>query len=139
VSATTRLDLGAPATKRALKISLEKIGQFCDSRNLPAEVIARVLIVVEELFLNTIKYGYGAECDCEVRITLDADRSCKLIYEDDAPPFDPTEWRARVGPAAADSLREGEAGIDLLFGLAATVSHQALEPGNRLEVTFATK
>ncbi len=130
-----------PATSAALVNCLETIGQFGVSEHLEPDLVARVLVVVEELFLNTIKYGYAAECDRPVRLGLDqGSGQLTLTYEDEAPPFDPAAWNAdgeRSPPAP--SLREGEAGLALLFGLADSVTHHALQSGNRLVVTFSAR
>jgi anti-sigma regulatory factor (Ser/Thr protein kinase) len=138
MSATTRLEIEALARTSALIASLATIGEFCDARNLGPDVAARVRIIVEELFLNTIKYGYATECDRPVRLSLEAAPGVILTYEDDAPAFDPTLWAGGDGRRAGeDTLRLGEAGLDLLFGLATHVDYQPREAGNRLVVTFA--
>jgi len=126
------------ARTSALIGCLTTIGEFCDARNLEPDVVARVRIIVEELFLNTIKYGYATECDRPVRLSLDAAAGVVLTYEDDAPAFDPTSWTGHDGRREGeDALRLGEAGLDLLFGLATRVDYQARAAGNRLVVTFA--
>ncbi len=109
------------------------------SEHLEPDLVARVRIVVEELFLNTIKYGYAAECDRPVRLRLEATPgSWTLTYEDEAAPFDPTGWDPGGDrPAAAISLLEGEAGLALLFGLADRVAYTPLNPGNRIAAAFA--
>lgn len=130
-----------PATSAALVDCLKTIGQFGVSEHLETDLVARVLVVVEEVFLNTIKYGYAAECDRPVRLGLNQGSGrLTLTYEDEAPSFDPAAWSADGERSQlAPSLREGEAGLALLFGLADGVTHQPLQPGNRLVITFSAR
>jgi anti-sigma regulatory factor (Ser/Thr protein kinase) len=135
---STRLEIRASATNRDLLACLETIGHFGVAENIAPDVIGRVRVVVEELFSNTIKYGYGGECDRPVWVNLSLSPVVTLRFEDEAPPFDPTRRRAAVSPPRPPSTRrEGGAGLALVFGLAATVVYQALDGGNRLVVTFA--
>ena len=132
------LELTVPATRIALIASLETIGEFCTTANLRPEGAARVLVVVEELFLNTINHGYAAECERPVSLRLDVGSGAlTLTYEDAAPRFDPIAWMSDGDRASATrSLREGGAGLDLLMGLSRQVIYEALEIGNRLTVVF---
>jgi serine/threonine-protein kinase RsbW len=133
------LEIELPATHSALLSCLETIGDFGVAARLPADIVAKARIVVEELYSNTIKYGYGGECERRVWLRLSAAGSLTVIYEDEAPAFDPTSWPAPSDegrPSAAESLREGEAGLALMFGLASSVAYEPRSAGNRLVVIF---
>ncbi len=137
MSVAADLELSVPATRAALSTCLDGIGQFAEAGKLDADLTARLRIIVEELFLNTIKYGYGGECQRPVRLRLSHAAALTLIYEDDAPSFDPTRWTAAHDQSiTVADLREGQAGIALLFGLASSVTYQGRTGGNRLVVTF---
>jgi anti-sigma regulatory factor (Ser/Thr protein kinase) len=136
------VEIEAPARLAALFSCSERIGHACASANLHPEVIARARIVLEELFLNTIRYGYGGECERPVRLAVHRGRgsSLTLVYEDEAPPFDPVAWRDRPGRLfASDELREGEAGLDLMFGLSSSLDYEPTSEGNRITVSFARR
>ncbi len=95
--------------------------------------------MVEELFTNTIKYGYGGECDRAVRIGLSAVPLLTILYEDDAPLFDPTEWKSKEDEGVLPDQRpEGQAGIAMVMGLCATAVYQARDGGNRLILRFGS-
>jgi serine/threonine-protein kinase RsbW len=135
------LEIELPATHSALLSCLETIGEFGAAAKLPPDVVAKARIVVEELYSNTIKYGYGGECDRRVWLRLSAEASLTVIYEDDAANFDPTTWLTPADEgdgrlSAAESLREGEAGLALMFGLASSVAYEPRAAGNRLVVIF---
>lgn len=111
--------------------------QTCNNWKINTDLVSRALIVVEELFSNTIKYGYGGECDHPVRLRLAAQPRLTITYEDDAPPFDPIAWKAPDNEAVAlEDRPEGQAGIAMVTGLCASAVYQPRDGGNRLVLTF---
>ncbi|MBL8644286.1 MAG: ATP-binding protein [Rhodospirillaceae bacterium] len=53
-------------------------------------MVMNLVLVVEELFTNTLKYGYSVK-DGQVRISLVYQNGCaELIYADQGQPFDPS-------------------------------------------------
>ena len=50
----------------------------------------RLVLIVEELFCNSVDHGYGGDCDQPVWLALapTAD-GCRLVYQDAAPAHDP--------------------------------------------------
>jgi len=131
------LDLTLPATTNGLETALMRIDDFAASGNVHADALARLRVIVEELVSNTIKYGYGGECDRPFRLTLETIRGLRLTYEDDAPPFDPTAWRRSGDPdLAPDERPPGQAGINLVLGLVETAAYARTETANRLILTL---
>ena len=131
-------ELEYAATMDSLHAALGAIEQACNAWKISPDLVSRVLIVVEELFSNTIKYGYGGECARAIRLRLTA-RPFTIVYEDDAPPFDPTHWKSPDNEALAlDERPEGRAGIAMVMGLCGTVYEPQAE-GNRLVMTFGSQ
>jgi len=96
--------------------------------------------VVEELFSNTIKYGYRGECEKPVRLRVRPLPELTLIYEDEAPSFNPLTWKAKLDEALPLEERPiGQAGIAMVIGLAAHVGYQRRDGANCLTVTFGGK
>ena len=133
----SELRLSFPATISGLVASLEAMDHAGIALNLTPALVSRVRIIVEELFSNTIKYGYGGECDRPVRLHLSTGTSLTIAYEDDAPPFDPTA-RAREDDASImdEDRPEGRAGIAMVLGLCATATYVPHSDGNSLVMTF---
>jgi serine/threonine-protein kinase RsbW len=51
---------------------------------------SRAVLLVEELFANSVVHGYGGDSDQPVWLTVDVDaHGCRLVYEDCAPPYNP--------------------------------------------------
>jgi anti-sigma regulatory factor (Ser/Thr protein kinase) len=137
-STSPDLVLELSATTTGLRSCLDRIRESCTRSKLPRDTASRLQIVVEELFSNTIKYGYGGECERPVRLRLRCSPGIELVYEDLAPPFDPTAWRETEPPGAAppgDGL--GRKGIVLVLGLAQSARYERLREGNRLTLRFA--
>jgi anti-sigma regulatory factor (Ser/Thr protein kinase) len=122
------LDLSVPATTRGLRDALQALAAVCRDDHL----LSRGRIVVEELFTNTMKYGYGGESERPVRLSFRVERGLTVVIEDEAPGFDPTAWVAPPGPAE----RVGQAGIAMVLGLSERVEYSALANGNRVTVTI---
>jgi serine/threonine-protein kinase RsbW len=136
----TELKLSFPATTSGMIAALEAIEHTGTAWTLEHDLLSRVRIVVEELFSNTIKYGYGEECDRPVRIHAHVGPPFSLTYEDEAAPFDPTRWkRPQDAEFAADDRQVGQDGIALVMGLSTTVHYAPKQPGNRLELAFGPK
>ena len=131
MSADLVLELSATTT--GLRSCLDRIRESCARSKLPRDTASRLQIVVEELFSNTVKYGYGGECERPVRLRLRCSPRVELVYEDAAPPFDPTAWQET--PLPPDDV--GRKGIVLVRGLAESVRYEKLREGNRLTLRFA--
>jgi anti-sigma regulatory factor (Ser/Thr protein kinase) len=131
------LDESFPATTHGLHAALEKVESLCFFRRIDPALVSRARIIVEELFTNTIKHGYGGECDHPVRLSLSTDPVLRLTYEDDAVHFDPTQWKpGHHAGLPPDRRPEGQAGIAMVMGLSSEVRHFANPNGNRLAITI---
>jgi serine/threonine-protein kinase RsbW len=139
-SGLAELKLDYPARISALHAALDAIEQACNTWKVDTALISRARIVVEELFSNTIKYGYGGECERPVRLSLTPRPELTLTYEDEAPAFNPLAWKAKPDEALPLQDRPiGQAGIAMVTGLAAHVSYQRRGGANCLTVIFAEK
>ena len=50
----------------------------------------RAVLLVEELFANSVTHGYGGDSDAPVWVTVDVDQArCRLVYQDCAPAYNP--------------------------------------------------
>jgi len=76
----------------------------------------RVLLLVEELFTNSINHGYGGDSSEPVWLTLTlTDTACQIVYEDCAPAHNPFEAPdLGLDEMKLDDRRIGGLGIVLL-------------------------
>lgn len=136
----SELKLSFPATMGGLIASLEAVDHAGVTWNLDIDLVSRVRIIVEELFSNTIKYGYGQECERPVRLRLGVHPELTLTYEDEAPPFDPTALEHEDDASImAEDREEGKAGIAMVLGLCKTAAYVPRPDGNCMVMTFGPR
>jgi len=129
-----------PARMAMLAETAAFVETFCASRGVAQDDALRVVLIVEELFTNTVTHGHGGDSDAPVVVALTATPTALLLrYEDAAPPFDPLR---RLDAATASLSQPVEArpvgGLGIhLVGRYATGAHYAYEDGrNRLTLTL---
>lgn len=134
---TTRMGM-FQSRPEAWRQAREFIESFCREAGIPRESALRANLVVEELFLNTVKHGHRGGSDAPVWITLTAeDGKISLTYEDRAPPFNPFAQATReMLEALAETRREGGLGVILAHGLTASADYAYLFGRNRIRLTI---
>jgi anti-sigma regulatory factor (Ser/Thr protein kinase) len=116
---------------------------FCASRGLAQPDALRLLLIVEELFTNTIAHGYGGECDEPIAITLRAEVGrASIVYEDAARPYDPLARLSAARPELAVAVEQrpvGHLGVHLVAGLAEDARYTYEGGRNRLTLVLRTE
>jgi len=115
------------------------VDSFCEGAGVPRESCLKANLVLEELFLNTVKHGHRGGSDAPVWITLSASGGeVSLTYEDRAAPFNPFSKATReLLEALAETRREGGLGVLLAHSLTATADYAYLFGRNRIRLTLA--
>lgn len=130
---TVRNDLAQlPAVYAALEA-------FAANAELPDGVRRTLLLIVEELFSNTVSYGYpdGQSDEIIVSAALEADH-VRLTLADRAQPFDSSA--TPLSPDASETVDHkdiGGLGLFLVHQLAEAVTHERVEDANRTVVLVA--
>jgi anti-sigma regulatory factor (Ser/Thr protein kinase) len=66
------------------------IEQFCQAESVAGEDVSRILVSVEEVFTNTVSYGFKDDSDHWIVIELKKDRDAlEVEIVDDGIPYDP--------------------------------------------------
>ncbi len=122
-----------------LKLARGFLERFCEGAGIGKEAMLRLNLVVEELFLNTVKHGHRGGADAPVWIGLATEPGgIRLTYEDHAPPFNPFSPGARdLLEALAETRREGGLGVLLAQGLTAHAEYAYVFGRNRIRLTLA--
>ena len=96
----------------------------------------RAVLLVEELFANSIYHGYGGDSDQPVWLTIDLDgRRCRLIYEDCAPAYNPfLAEEPDLDAAAPEDRPVGGLGIVFLNELSSERSYARRSNRNVIEL-----
>ncbi len=115
------------------------IEDFCRLARVERDSCLKANLVIEELFLNTVKHGHRGGSDAPVWITLSAEgEQVSLTYEDRAPPFNPFASATReMLEALAETRREGGLGVLLAHGLTASSDYSYLFGRNRIRLTLS--
>lgn len=111
---------------------------FCAESGMVRERCLRLNLVVEELFVNTIKHGYRGDCDAPVWVILAADPAgVQVTYEDTAPPFNPYAHLPAHSPETTGELRKlGGLGVLFTRELAATRYYAYVFGRNRIRLAL---
>ena len=128
-----------PSRSEAWKDARAFIDDFCRSAALPRESCLKANLLVEELFLNTVKHGHEGGSDAPVWITLESGGgNVQLTYEDRAPPFNPFAPGTRdMLEALAGVRKEGGLGVLLAHSLTASAEYAYVFGRNRVRLTLA--
>ena len=98
----------------------------------------RVVLVLEELFTNTVIHGYPAGNEGPIWVALVSQGGAiEVTYEDAAPPFDPLGCApAPPGPAiGVEERAPGGLGLALVRGFSASAAYARV--GDRNRITLA--
>jgi serine/threonine-protein kinase RsbW len=113
---------------------------FGRALGLSRDDVLRIVLVVEELFTNTVKHGYGRECDEPIEVTLESrGEIVTLHYRDAAARFDPLDCldAARAAlDAPLEARPDGGLGMPIVAGLARDISYAFADGRNCLKVTL---
>ena len=135
---TTRMAM-FPSRLQEWKRARAFIEEFCAGAGVKRESCLRANLVVEELFMNTVKHGHNGGSEAPVWITLAADEGrVALTYEDMAAPFNPfARERREMLEALVESRREGGLGVILAQGLTAHAEYAYVFGRNRIRLAIA--
>jgi anti-sigma regulatory factor (Ser/Thr protein kinase) len=118
------------------------VERCCLEAEFERGAIDRVILVLEELFANTVEHGYSrlaappAERPVWLTITTVIGR-IEVVYEDAAPEHDPFTRAAEpdyTGPV--DSWQIGGVGVALVIRLGRNVRYERTEGRNRIRFTI---
>ena len=115
------------------------VDSFCQGAAVPRDACLKANLVLEELFLNTVKHGHRGGSDAPVWITLSASAGeVSLTYEDRAAPFNPFSQATReMLEALAETRREGGLGVLLANALSASADYAYIFGRNRIRLQLA--
>ena len=119
-----------PSELERISATVEDIGQ---RENWPAQFIFRVNLVLEELGLNIMSYGYDEGLhEFEITLTSEAD-VLRIEFTDDGRPFDPLNEAPELDlDASVDDRKVGGLGIHLVRTMVDEMSYRREQDKNHL-------
>ena len=112
-----------------------EIGRFCSENSLSGDVEFQLNLVLEELFVNTVRHG-GCEgvANCaRVRLAPRAD-GVQVEFADRGVPFDPTTAPAVDIDAPLEERRGGGLGIHLVREMMRDIRYERAGEWNRMNM-----
>lgn len=132
--------MDSPARQRfkARQAEFDAIREFIESAcaSMKPNEQQRVVLLVEELFTNSVSHGYGGDSDQPVWLTLQVNgEDCHLVYEDCGPAHDPFSIPDKgTSKAPAEDRPIGGLGILLLMELSSTRQYERRGDRNVIEL-----
>jgi serine/threonine-protein kinase RsbW len=111
----------------------EKLNQFCSRIGLVNRCLCEINLVLEELFTNTISYGYDDEAEHWITFKLSYQNgTIRVEIEDDGAPFNPIEAKEPDIECALEERRIGGLGIHLTKKIMDEMVHRRIGDKNIL-------
>lgn len=114
------------------------VERYCREAGLRREQCLKVNVILEELFVNTVRHGHRGDCDAPVWMSLEtAEEALQVTYEDTAPPFNPYARLPVAPPDTTGEMRKiGGLGVLLTKELAHRRDYAYLFGRNRIRLTL---
>jgi serine/threonine-protein kinase RsbW len=95
----------------------------------------RLVLIVEELFVNTVVHGHGGDSDAPVRLEVTVTPTAIAVcYEDTAPAFDPC---AVSEPSEPGEPKVGGLGVHLVRSMAQDLAYRRTDGCNQITFRIA--
>lgn len=129
------------ANEEELGTLLVQVTASAKRLGLDRDLTLKLELIMEELFLNSVRYGTRGAAGSDIYFSLHATpETVRLIYEDCGLAYDPFAAVDRsVLNEPIERRRVGGLGILLVEGLAQTSRYARVGDCNRLEFSFAVK
>jgi serine/threonine-protein kinase RsbW len=113
----------------------------CTAARIGREDCLKVLLIVEELFTNTVAHGYREESESPVWIAFEPrETGFALIYEDAAPPHNPFgEFRPMDTAALLAQQPVGGLGLKLIRSLVRDAGYSREGERNCIRLIFGMR
>jgi len=129
---------------RASTPDLMRVSAFVEERcaelAVPRDHALRLLLIAEELFLNSVLHGYGGDSDAEVRLALTKPNpgELELVVEDSAKAFDPFTATAKPVTESSDpgARPVGGLGLVMVSGLTSRRRYERRDGRNVITVAL---
>lgn len=140
--------MAEPAASRTLTVTAHDsdyprmrvfVEQACMQAGCSASLTLRVLLVTEELFTNTVKYGQQGAEPIAVTVTIAGGKTGTTVtYENNAPSYDPFADNA-PGQNLDETVRKrsiGRLGVLIIRELGKDVRYERIGDWNRITFTL---
>ncbi len=116
----------------------DAVDEFCDKRDVPPQFAMQLNLVLEELFTNTVSYGYDGQdrAGQPIRVSLSAaNGAVHAEISDGGLPFDPLQLPPPDLTSDVDERAIGGLGVHFLRTLMADLAYVRRDDRNHLTFT----
>ncbi|HEY4142335.1 MAG TPA: ATP-binding protein [Pseudolabrys sp.] len=132
------LTIGVTNTLGDIPRANKRISTFCSERDIPAKLLNRFSLSLDEVLTNIITHGIGDNGEREITVRIDVGGGyLSAIVSDDGKPFDPLSLPAPDIHAPIEERKVGGLGVHLLRTLMDKVDYR--RTGDRNELSFGIK
>jgi len=123
-----------PARLDAFPLMCAFVEEVCERAAVSRADGLRLILLVEELFVNTVTHGHGGDSDAPVRLAVTVTpASIAVEYADTARPYDPfASVEAAPDPEDIEERPVGGLGIRLITTMAEDVGYVRDDAWNRI-------
>jgi anti-sigma regulatory factor (Ser/Thr protein kinase) len=124
-----------PANKKGIADANKLMEEFSESGSLSASTRAKLMIIVDELISNSLKYGSIDKENQRLELNLSFENSTLFIdYADSGVEFNPFEMEAEGLELSAEERDIGGLGIHLVRKLTDTQSYTREHDRNKISL-----
>lgn len=118
-----------------LAVLNQHIVDFGRHIGLPELSISEINICLDELFTNTVLYGFKDDREHKIQFTIKVEKKILIVnIEDDGVPFNPLKKKAPKLPADVESANIGGLGIHITRELVDEINYERKRGKNRLTI-----
>jgi serine/threonine-protein kinase RsbW len=130
-----------PASMESMAEIRAFVESACAAAGIGREDCLKVLLIVEELFTNTVIHGYRGESESPVWIAFEpGQKGFTLRYEDAAPPHNPFgDFRPADTTVLLAQQPVGGLGLKLIRSLVSDASYSRGGERNCIRLTFSVR
>jgi anti-sigma regulatory factor (Ser/Thr protein kinase) len=121
---------------RELDRLAEEIGRFCTTHSLGDDATFELNLVLEELFVNSVRHGGCEGMANAARVRMRAGTAVEVEYQDRGWPFDPTQAPEPDIHAPLEERTPGGLGIHLMRKIMRNVEYARVDEWNRINMTW---
>ena len=123
-----------PARMDAFPSVRSFVEEVCRAAAFGRDDCAKLVLLIEELFTNTVLHGHGGDSDASVHLALEvAAGQVSLTYEDAARPHNPfASWKPPDAASSVEDRRVGGLGVVLVASMAQRVRYAYTAGRNRI-------
>jgi anti-sigma regulatory factor (Ser/Thr protein kinase) len=121
---------------RELDRLADEIGRFCTTHSLGDDAVFELNLVLEELFVNSVRHGGCEGMDQAAHVRLRVADCVEVEYRDRGRAFDPTQAPEPDIHAPLEERKTGGLGIHLMRKIMRTVEYARVGDENQINMTW---